>query len=311
MARYPQSTAELDGAERRWWSENGDLEHDYCWVQTPPVQRLLRGGYLRTVTELVDPASSVLELGCGTGWFSLLLASMGVSNVVGVDFSPDQIAQARLGAKEAGLEERVHFEVADGSDTRKRVKFDLVVMHAFLHHLATDEVRSAVDQACDHLVDGGRLVVVEPVHFPGATVREPATLRALRLLEGLPRRLHDMGRRPMGQRESEVRGRLAIRHSGEAPFGPSPKEMPFGPGELDELLAPHFSIDVRRRCICMSHLVAQELLIAGLSQPKLWRVLRLPILVLARTLDGLLMRRGTLPSTVWAFQLFVCTKRGA
>jgi hypothetical protein len=59
----------------------------------------------------------------------------------------------------------------------------------------------------------------------------------------------------------------------------------------------------------MSHLVAQELLIAGLSQPRLWRVLRTPTLAVARRLDEALLRAEPAPSTVWIFELLVCTKR--
>jgi len=311
MPRYPTTTAELDEAERRWWSDNSDIEEAFCWVQTPDVQRVLRGRYLRAVTDLVGPGTSVLELGCGTGWFSLLLAGTGVADVVGLDFSPEQIDRARTSARQAGLEDRVHFEVTGdpsgriGADRR----FDVVVMHAFLHHLATDEVRAALDEAAARLIEGGTLVLVEPLHHVGGPASEPVTLKLLRRLEQVPRSLHRRGLRRSSRQEEEVRGRMAVRHVAGPPFGPSPKETPFTDGELEALLAPRFEVARSQPCLCMSHLVAQELLIAGLSQPRLWNALRTPVLGLARALDGRFLHRPELPSTVWVFQLYVCTKR--
>ncbi len=227
MPRYPTTTAELDEAERRWWSENGDIEESFCWVQTPAVQRVLRARYLRAVTDLVGPRTSVLELGCGTGWFSLLLAGMGVSEVVGLDFSPEQIERARRAAGHAGLEGRVHFEVSGDPSGRISYdrRFDVVVMHAFLHHLATDEVRASIDEAARRLVEGGTLVLVEPVHHVAGPLAEPLTLKLLRRLEQVPRSLHRRRVRRMGAEEIEVRGRMAVRHVAGPPFGPSPKEI--------------------------------------------------------------------------------------
>lgn len=310
MSRYPCSTPELDEAERRWWSDNGDLEEQFCWVQTPSVQRRLRGGYLRAVTDLVSPGASVLELGCGTGWFSVLLARHGVSNIVAVDFSAEQIARAREAAHRWGVSNRVRFEVSAGSAPGPwgNRTFDMVVMHAFLHHLSTAEITDALDRAAAHLSGSGVLVVVEPVHYPDAPSAEPLSLRSLRRLERSWRSLHAHGLRRMGSQEAAVRQRLSARNWADPPFGPSPKEAPFRTAELEAVLSRRFAVVNRQPCICMGHLVAQEILVASLSQPRLWRAVQTPVLALARALDAHLLRRGPAPSTVWVFNLYVCRK---
>ncbi|MDQ6839883.1 MAG: class I SAM-dependent methyltransferase [Actinomycetota bacterium] len=311
MRRYQASTIELDRAEQQWWSDHGDLEEDYCWVQPPWEQRFLRHRYLRAITEVVNRDSTVLEMGCGTGWLSLLLARLGVESVVGIDFSEEQISRARASARAAGLQRRAQFVIAGDDDHRiAHQVYDVVVMHAFLHHLSSQEIERSLAEAASRLDPGGRLVVVEPLNDPHGPTVEPRALHLSRTLEGLPRRLHERGLRRMSPEEVMVRSRLSTRNVASSPFGPSPKELPFEREELRLLLSQHFDVVATRPALCMSHLVAQELLVAGLSQPRASRMARRPILGLARALDRRFMA-GTAPRprTVWSFEVFVCKRR--
>lgn len=310
MARYTCTTAELDEAERFWWSDNGDLEEQFCWVQTPRQQRFVRRGYIEAVIAALGPGSRVLELGCGTGWLTLLLAEAGLKDLVGMDFSPDQIARAQRNAKDHRLEGRVEFLVADAkTETANAGRiFDAVVMHAFLHHLSTSEISAALVDACQRLAPGGRLVLLEPTHFANGPTQGPVALWLLRHIESLPRRLLH-GLRRATPLEVAVRCRLEMRATGSPPCGPSPKELPFEAGELEGLLEEHFIVDERRPVLSQAHLVAQELLLSALSQPRLWRALEGPVLALACALDRRLVSRAVLPSTVWVFELYLCTKR--
>jgi SAM-dependent methyltransferase len=308
MGRYASTSPELDDAEQRWWREYGDLEEEFCWVQTPRVQRFIRGPYLRVVTDLVNPGSKVLELGCGTGWLTILLAQLGVSFVVGRDFSPAQIDRAKRAARDAGVDARVRFEVAGPGSLHGDECFDVIVMHAFLHHLSSDEIAETLLTASHGLAPHGRLVVVEPMHYPEGPAQEPLSLQIGRRLESLPTLLHRRGLRREGDAEANVRRRLAHRHVGAPPFGPSPKEAAFAPTELLALLESHFEVIDRRRCLCMSHLVAQELLIAKLSQPRLWSALGPPAVAAARLADRHFLKLGPVPRTVWVFEAFVAKR---
>src|SRR6478735_9308551 len=63
----------------------------------------------------LHPGQRVLEVGCGTGVFLPLLArEVGpAGRVVGIDHSPDFVAEARARVAEAGLAEVVTVEVGD------------------------------------------------------------------------------------------------------------------------------------------------------------------------------------------------------
>ena len=62
-----------------------------------------------------EPAEArcFLDVGCGSGWYSLELARRGARMVVGVDFSEKMVALARERAKRALLADRATFVVAD------------------------------------------------------------------------------------------------------------------------------------------------------------------------------------------------------
>lgn len=77
-----------------------------------PLDRAMIGAF----AELVDRGASVLDVGCGTGVATAALAAAGL-DVVGIDLSPNMIAQARQ--HNPGLEFRIgsmlDLDVADGS----------------------------------------------------------------------------------------------------------------------------------------------------------------------------------------------------
>jgi SAM-dependent methyltransferase len=60
----------------------------------------------------VPPGGSILDLACGIGRHSVLLAEEGY-RVVGVDLSPTFIARAEESAAERGVDDRVEFRVGD------------------------------------------------------------------------------------------------------------------------------------------------------------------------------------------------------
>ena len=304
------TTLELERAEQQWWHDYGELEDRYAWVQTDWVQQFLRGRYLRDILRGLGPSHSVLELGCGTGWLTFQLARAGAAAVTGVDNSPSQIARARAAAEELRLGDRVQFEVGDaGQLARATRRFDLVVMHAFLHHLTGAEIREALATAADLLRSDGRLVLLEPTCFPRGRTAEPRSLRLIRSLQELPMELARRRIRRVDDREREVRAQMANRWAGSLPFGPSPKELPFRPNELPAFLDERFTILARTDALSQAHLVAQEVLIAQLSQPRLWGALLRPMLWLARALDRRLMRIEPPPNSIWIMRLYECVVR--
>lgn len=309
FTRPPASTPELDAAERLWWERFAEVEERFCWVQKPFIQRFLRGEYLRHIIKPEPLNGRIAELGCGTGWLSVLLVHMGAERVLAIDLSESQIRVAAQRAYEAGIDSKIDFLLLDASRTpRIRQRFEVVLIHGFLHHLTTSEIRRVVETAREMLVSIGRLVVFEPVVYfsPESNSKARRLTKYQGWLEGALSRVQHWGLAKPGCEERRMRALIAERIVGRSPRGPSPKEMPFAPDELPLLLAPHFRIKMRRRCMARSHLVAQEVLLLELSHPWLAWLVRWPLLLAARELERRLLNLENPPSSMWIFEMFEC-----
>ena len=160
-----------------------DLEADHG-LRDPVV----RAAWAGLLLPLLPPGPSrVVDLGCGTGSLSVLLAGAG-HDVVGVDLSPAMIARARAKASAAGL--AVGLVVGDAA--RPPVlpgSVDVVVARHVLW--ALDDPAAALARWVDLLAPGGRLLLVEGRWSTGAgipaddcrrlvlRVRERADVRSL------------------------------------------------------------------------------------------------------------------------------------
>ena len=108
--------------------------------------------------------SSVLEFGCGPGFFAPYLAARGAS-VTGIDISETAIAQAQQRAVEQGVTGNLTLKVmnAEALDFPPQ-SFDLICGVAILHHLDLDRAYSEIART---LKPNGRAVFLEPLgHNP-------------------------------------------------------------------------------------------------------------------------------------------------
>src|ERR1700736_6426623 len=92
----------------------------------------------------VKPGTRVLDVGCGVGRWSRLLAARG-AQVTGVDLSPTMIDEARRRAAHAGLAGRCRFLVQDSAALDAGAPFDLVLGVTVLQHILDPQaLRAAV-----------------------------------------------------------------------------------------------------------------------------------------------------------------------
>jgi SAM-dependent methyltransferase len=120
------------------------------------TQRLALAPWLR-----VDAGTRVLDVGCGVGRWSRLLAARG-AEVTGVDLSPTMIGEARRRAAAAGLEGRCRFLVQDSAALDAGGPFDLVLGVTVLQHILDPHaLRSAVERIARHVAPMGRIVLLE------------------------------------------------------------------------------------------------------------------------------------------------------
>src|SRR5580704_5518719 len=98
----------------------------------------------------VKPGTRVLDVGCGVGRWSRLLAARG-AQVTGVDLSPTMIAESQRRAAAAGLTKRCRFIVQDTAHLQLDQRFDLVLGVTVLQHiLDTAALRSALQSIHSH-----------------------------------------------------------------------------------------------------------------------------------------------------------------
>jgi ubiquinone/menaquinone biosynthesis C-methylase UbiE len=109
----------------------------------------------------VAPGCRVLDIGCGVGRWSRLLASRG-AKVTGIDLSPTMIEEAERRAVQAGVAERCMFHVQDVSDLEVGAEFDVVLAVTVLQHILDPErLRAALTAMSHRLAPGGRIVLLE------------------------------------------------------------------------------------------------------------------------------------------------------
>ncbi|HET9108355.1 MAG TPA: class I SAM-dependent methyltransferase [Steroidobacteraceae bacterium] len=109
----------------------------------------------------IEAGAKVLDVGCGIGRWSRLLASRG-ARVTGVDLSPTMIAEAERRAAAGGLASRCRFIVQDSAALEIGESFDLILCVTMLQHmLDIATMRCALRRMAQHLAPRGRLVILE------------------------------------------------------------------------------------------------------------------------------------------------------
>jgi SAM-dependent methyltransferase len=115
---------------------------------------------LHGVVEKLERGAIVADVGCGHGASAILMAqAFPASRFVGFDYHEESIRVARERAGEAGVADRVRFEVA-AADGYPEAGYDLVAFFDSLHDLG-DPVGAAM-HARAALAEDGTLLVIEP-----------------------------------------------------------------------------------------------------------------------------------------------------
>jgi ubiquinone/menaquinone biosynthesis C-methylase UbiE len=131
------------------------------------IQRLLKQGQLlspftrRAFEDAgISAGMNVLDLGCGPGDVSLLVAEMvgATGHVLGIDTNPDVLRLAQARAQEAGLA-HVSFQAGDIRDLNPDQEFDAIVGRLILMYLP--ERAAILGRLARHLRPGGVLAFQE------------------------------------------------------------------------------------------------------------------------------------------------------
>jgi len=130
----------------------------------------------------IQPGMRVVDLGCGTGMVTQLLAELvgPAGEVVGVDYSPEQVAEARASLPDHLT--NVRFIQASATDTGlPREAFDLVYCRFLLIHLTQPE--AALSEMRDLLKPDG-IIACEDGDLTSASSEPPSKLQEFSNLFG-------------------------------------------------------------------------------------------------------------------------------
>lgn len=123
----------------------------------------VRDAWRELMVSEIPAGAKVLDLGCGTGSLSVLLAELG-HEVTGVDLSPRMVERAVAKAERHGM--KVRFLLGDASDPPVRPSFDVVLARHLVW--ALPDLSAALTRWLTLLPAGGTLVLVEGLWGSGA-----------------------------------------------------------------------------------------------------------------------------------------------
>ncbi len=145
------------------------------WLETSPKDydrgiQLLTLGKIQSIkekiaNEYIREGTRVLEIGCGTGALTVMMAQRGAI-VTGIDASPRMLAEAEKKIGESHLEEQVSLKYMDATlvgDRFPTESFDLIVSTLVFSELPLDDQRFVLEACQKLLAPNGRLLIADEV----------------------------------------------------------------------------------------------------------------------------------------------------
>jgi predicted O-methyltransferase YrrM len=164
---YPDALA--DPAVRSL-SERDPLVLEAMRATSAPDSVMLIEHVLPQVPGLVQTLAdggAVLEIGCGAGQLCLALARrFPTARLVGVEFDPASVAQARSAVRDADLQNRVQVRHADANHLADRDAYQLVVMNRSLHEVGGPDEHLDVLRRSNAALRAGGWTIVSELPYP-------------------------------------------------------------------------------------------------------------------------------------------------
>ena len=124
---------------------------------------------LKILGEFVEPGQTVVDIGCGLGYFSLALAKLvGTGGkVISLDVQPQMVQRTRRRAERRGLADRINFQVCTPDHLGLTSPVDFALAFWVVHEVK--DQKSLLKEIHSLLKPNGRFLIVEPKgHVPGS-----------------------------------------------------------------------------------------------------------------------------------------------
>jgi ubiquinone/menaquinone biosynthesis C-methylase UbiE len=198
MAAAPTASPERIKDVNTRYHDAAAHEYDAKWgIDLGEVgQRQVRAKFEKALGHRAEPFCDALEIGAGTGYFTLNLAQLGlIERATATDISPGMLATLEASAAQVGVDVRTEVTEAEELPFEDE-SFDLVFGHAVLHHIP--DLERAFGEFHRVLRPGGTLVFCgEPSRYGDTIAAAPkrAALAAAplwRAAVGAGARRHDV-----------------------------------------------------------------------------------------------------------------------
>ena len=164
---YPDALA--DPAVRSL-SERDPLVLEAMRATSAPDSVMLIGHVLPKIPRLVealDEGGAILEIGCGAGLLCVALARrFPTARLVGLEYDPTSVEQARAAVRDAGLQHRVQVSHADANHLADRDTYQLVVMNRSLHEVGGPGEHLNVLRRSHNALRAGGWTIVSELPYP-------------------------------------------------------------------------------------------------------------------------------------------------
>jgi ubiquinone/menaquinone biosynthesis C-methylase UbiE len=116
----------------------------------------------KILSSLVQEGDTVLDLGCGPGFFSLEMARLvgGTGKVIAVDLQPGMLKIVRRRAQAVGLQSRIRFHECQAGRIRLDETVDFALAFYMVHEVP--DAGALLKEMYGLLKPDGRLLLVEP-----------------------------------------------------------------------------------------------------------------------------------------------------
>ena len=122
----------------------------------------------------IEPGQTVLDIGCGWGGMAIYLAQKYGVSVHGITLSEEQIALARQRAEEAGVADRVRFELVDYRELDARAAtYDRIVSVGMFEHVGTPQYETFF-RTCYNLLKPDGVMLLHTIGRMGGPSRTDA-----------------------------------------------------------------------------------------------------------------------------------------
>jgi len=131
------------------------------WLIDNPVRRMMHPPE-KILGEIVEPGMTVVDTGCGTGFFTLALARLvGESGrVIAVDLQAEALARIEEKAEMAGVNQIIETWKCESDDIGKLPEVDFALSFYMAHEVPDIDVFFA--RMAESVKPGGAMLLVEP-----------------------------------------------------------------------------------------------------------------------------------------------------